>query len=81
MEGYARVDRDDILIYLKEAEVHFQHFQVLFNRLNEDRLKLNLAKGGNQIVGIHSKQNEVKLNIDKMEVIRDSKSEDVYWSA
>lgn len=73
-EAFAMAYLDDIRVFSKSPEEHFEHLQKVFDRLREHGLKLKLSKcqfmkGETKYLGFIINKEGIKTDLDKVEVI------------
>lgn len=71
-EAFAMVYLDDIMVFSKSPEEHFEHLQKVFNRLREHGLKLKLSVPvyERRDLGFIINKKGRKTDLDKVEVLR-----------
>ena len=75
METFAMAYLDDIMVFSRSPEEHFEHLQRVFDRLKRHGLKLKLSKcqflrEETKYLGFVINKDEIKTDVDKVEVIR-----------
>ena len=78
METFAMVYLDDIMVFSRSPEQHFEHLQRVFNRLNRHVLKLKQSKcqflrEETKYLGFVINKDGIKTDVDKIEVIKNCK--------
>ena len=74
METFTMAYLDDIMVFLRSPEEHFEHLQWVFDRLKRHGLKLKLSKcqflrEETKYLGFVINKDGVKTDVDKVEVI------------
>ena len=75
LEGFAMAYPDDVLVFSKTPEEHFEHLQQVMNRLREHNLKVKLPKcqfmkDETKYLGFIIDKRGIKLDLDKVLIIR-----------
>ena len=75
METFAMAYLDNIMVFSRSLEEHFEHFQQVFDRLRRHGLKLKLSKCQflrveTKYLGFVMNKDRIKTGIDKVRVIR-----------
>ena len=75
METFAMAYLDDILVFSRLPEEHFEHLQRVFDRLKKHGLKLKLSKyqflkEETKYLGFVINKDGIKTDVDKVAVIR-----------
>ena len=75
METFAMAYLDDIMVFSRSPEEHFEHLQRVFDRLKRHGLKMKLSKcqflrEETKYLGFVINKDRIKTDVDKVEVIR-----------